>query len=194
MIRDAMLAASGELNRQMYGPSMYPSIPAAALAGSSDPDKIWPPFDEAAASRRTIYAFVKRSLIVPMLEVLDFCDTARSAARRNITSVPTQALTLLNGDFVNRQARHLADRLERDAGPDPAAQIERAYLLASCRHASRVERAAMLGVSGPRIAGTARRDRTSRHARSQRPRLVMRHWCSSAARSSTRTNLFIRLT
>ena len=62
---------------------------------------------------------MKRSLIVPMLEVLDFCDTARSAARRSITSVPTQALTLLNGDFVNRQARHLADRLERDAGPDP---------------------------------------------------------------------------
>ena len=39
-IRDTMLAASGELNRQMYGPSMYPAIPAAALAGSSDPDKI----------------------------------------------------------------------------------------------------------------------------------------------------------
>ena len=76
---------------------------------------------------------MKRSLIVPMLEVLDFCDTARSTARRNVTSVPTQALTLLNGDFVNRQARHLADRLERDAGPDPAAQIDRAYLLSLCR-------------------------------------------------------------
>ena len=60
VIRDAMLFASGELNRQMYGPSMYPEVPAAALAGSSDPGKIWPPFDEATASRRTIYAFVKR--------------------------------------------------------------------------------------------------------------------------------------
>ena len=59
---------------------------------------------------------MKRSLIVPMLDVLDFCDTSRSAARRNVTSVPTQALTLLNGEFVNRQARHLADRLEREAG------------------------------------------------------------------------------
>ena len=44
VIRDAMLFASGELNRQMYGPSMYPEVPAAALAGSSDPGKIWPPF------------------------------------------------------------------------------------------------------------------------------------------------------
>jgi hypothetical protein len=145
VIRDAMLAASGELNRQMYGPSMYPSIPAGALAGNSDPDKIWKPFDEVTASRRTIYAFVKRSLIVPMLEVLDFCDTARSTARRNVTSVPTQALTLLNGDFVNRQARHLADRLERDAGADPAAQIDRAYLRSLCRLPREVERAAMLG-------------------------------------------------
>jgi Protein of unknown function (DUF1553)/Protein of unknown function (DUF1549) len=144
VIRDAMLAASGELNQQMYGPSMYPAIPAAALAGSSDPDKIWPRFDERAASRRTIYAFVKRSLIVPMLEVLDFCDTARSAARRGITSVPTQALTLLNGDFVNLQARRLADRLERDAGHDPVGQIERAYELSLCRSPREAERSALL--------------------------------------------------
>ena len=144
VIRDAMLAASGELDRQMYGPSMYPAIPAAALAGSSDPGKIWPPFDERAASRRTIYAFVKRSLIVPMLEVLDFCDTARSAARRGITSVPTQALTLLNGDFLNLQARHLADRLESDSGADPVAQIERAFLLSLCRTPRDGERLAMV--------------------------------------------------
>jgi hypothetical protein len=152
VIRDAMLAVSGELDRQMYGPSMYPAIPAAALAGSSDPDKIWPQFDARAASRRTIYAFVKRSLIVPMLEVFDFCDTARSTARRGITSVPTQALTLLNGDFVNRQARHFADRLEREAGADPEAQIERAYRLSLCR----------LPRDGERLAALAFLDREER--------------------------------
>jgi len=145
VIRDTMLAASGELNRKLYGPSMFPFIPRAALAGHSDPATIWKPFEEATASRRTIYAFVKRSLIVPMLDVLDFCDTTRSAARRSITSVPTQALTLLNGDFVNRQAQHLADRLERDAGPDPAAEVERAYLLTVCRRPREAEVAAMLG-------------------------------------------------
>ena len=75
-----------------------------------------------------------------MLEVLDFCDTARSTARRNVTSVPTQALTLLNGDFVNRQARQLANRLERDAGPDPAAQIDRAYFAFADRLATRNDR------------------------------------------------------
>jgi hypothetical protein len=143
VIRDAMLAASGELNREMYGPSMYPPIPAAALAGHSDPSKVWIPSDETSAARRTIYAFVKRSLIVPLLEVLDFCDTARSAASRNVTSVPTQALTLLNGDFVSRQAHKLAFRLEREAGADRATQIERVYLLTVARRPRDAERAAM---------------------------------------------------
>ena len=59
-------------------------------AGSSDPDKIWKPFDETEASRRTIYAHVKRALIVPLMEVLDFCDTTRSTARRLNTAVSSQ--------------------------------------------------------------------------------------------------------
>jgi hypothetical protein len=132
-IRDAVLSASGQLNPKMYGPSMYPFVPRAALAGSSDPDKIWPAFDEKEASRRTVYAFIKRSMVVPLLEVLDLCDTARSADRRVVTTVAPQALTLFNGDFVNRQARHLAKRLVQEVGSDTARQIERAYLLALCR-------------------------------------------------------------
>jgi hypothetical protein len=143
-IRDSMLAVSGQLNRTLYGPSMYPFVPTEALAGHSDPDKIWKPFDERDASRRTIYAFIKRSLVVPMLEVLDLCDTARSSDRRLVTTVAPQALTLFNGDFVNRQARHLAERLTREAGPDPARQIERAYLLALCRPPTPHEQSTML--------------------------------------------------
>jgi hypothetical protein len=80
-----------------------------------------------------VYAFLKRSLVVPMLEVLDLCDTARTSAKRAVTTVAPQALTLLNGDFVNRQARHLADRLVREAGANPARQVDRAYRLALCR-------------------------------------------------------------
>jgi hypothetical protein len=47
--------------------------------------------------------------------------------------VAPQALTLFNGEFVNQHARHLADRLDREAGPDEARQIELAYRLALCR-------------------------------------------------------------
>ncbi|MCI0456090.1 MAG: DUF1549 and DUF1553 domain-containing protein [Gemmataceae bacterium] len=144
-IRDSMLAASGKLNRQMYGPSMYPFVPKAALASHSDPDKIWPQFNERDASRRTVYAFIKRSMVVPLLEVLDLCDTARPADRRLVTTVAPQALTLFNGDFVNRQARHLAERLRSEAGEDPGRQIGRAFVLALCRPPSASERAALLG-------------------------------------------------
>jgi hypothetical protein len=135
-IRDSMLAASGELRRTMHGPSVHLAIPREALEANSDPHTIWPAFNEDEAARRTVYAFVKRSLVVPMLEVLDLCDTTRSAERRNITSVPTQALTLLNGDESNRQARHLAERLVRETSSDRGQQIDRAFELTLCRRPS----------------------------------------------------------
>ncbi len=132
-IRDSMLAVSGRLNPRVGGPSLYPEVPKEAFAGSSDPDKIWKPFDETDASRRTVYAFLKRSFMVPMLEVLDVCDTTQSSDKRAVTSVAPQALTLFNGAFVNRQARHFADRLSREVGANLDAQIERAWRLALVR-------------------------------------------------------------
>ncbi len=142
-IRDSMLFVSGRLDRKMYGPPMHPFIPREALLSHADKTSIWPAFDEAAASRRTVYAFVKRSLLVPLLEVLDLCDTTRTSPKRDVTTVPTQALTLYNGDFVNRQARHLAERLKQEAGDDLDAQIQHAWRLAFCRPATSGELAAM---------------------------------------------------
>ncbi len=132
-IRDSMLSASGQLKRSMGGPGVYLEIPPEVLAGNSDPNVVWPKFDEAASSRRTVYAFVKRALVVPFLEVLDVCDTTRSTELRNRTTIAPQALTLFNGDFANRQARHLAERLVREAGDDPKQQMELAYRLTLCR-------------------------------------------------------------
>jgi hypothetical protein len=132
-IRDAMLAVSGRLNRKMFGPSMYPHVPRDVLLSHADLDKIWKASPEDEASRRTIYAHTKRSLLVPFLEVLDFCDTAQSTERRQRTTVATQALVLFNSHFVNLQARHFAQRLLDEAGADDAKVIERAWLLALCR-------------------------------------------------------------
>jgi len=81
--------------------------------------------------------------MVPLMEVLDLCDTARTAAKRQHTAVATQALQLFNGDFVNRQARHFAARLRAEAGDNQDAQIERAYRLALARRPSAAEKAAM---------------------------------------------------
>lgn len=144
-IRDSVLFVSGKLNPDMYGPSVNLPIPREALEGNSDPNTVWKPDDERAASRRTIYATVKRSLVAPLLESLDLCDTSRSTARRNITTVAPQALMLFNGPFVNQQAKYLADRLEKEAGPDAAKQIELAYRLCLSRPPAEKETSALLG-------------------------------------------------
>ena len=115
-----------------------------ALEGSSDPDKVWQAFDEDKASRRAVYYIAKRSLAVPLMEVLDVCDTARPAARRQTTSVAPQALQLFNGDFIQRQARHFAERLRREAGAKPEAQIELTYRLALARKPKPAEQKMML--------------------------------------------------
>ena len=83
-------------------------------------------------------------MIVPMLEVLDFCDTSRSSAHRLVTNIAPQALTLFNGVDVNRQARYFARRLVNEVGKDSNNQVERAYLLALCRPPTSSEQIAML--------------------------------------------------
>lgn len=144
VIRDSMLAVSGRMDRRMYGPQMHPFISADALRNHHEPQSpIWPAFDEQAASRRTIYAFIKRTLLVPVLEVLDLCDTTNSSPKRMVTTVPTQALVLYNGNFVNRQARHLAARLQSEAGEHLASQIKYAWRLAFARVPTTVEETAL---------------------------------------------------
>ena len=143
-IRDSMLAVSGQLNPKMFGPAMKPRIPLAALEANTDKESIWKPSDEMEGSRRTIYAFIKRGLVVPMLEVLDLGDTVHSCPQRQVTTVAPQALSLFNGEFVNQQARHFAARLEREAGREPRKQIELAFRLALCRPPTKVEIATLM--------------------------------------------------
>ncbi|WP_395743323.1 PSD1 and planctomycete cytochrome C domain-containing protein [Prosthecobacter sp.] len=135
-IRDSMLAVSGRLNPKRFGPAMKPAIPKAALEANTDKDKIWKPSDEHEASRRSIYTFIKRGLVVPMLETLDLADTVSSCPQRQVTTVAPQALSLFNGEFVNQQARHFAERLKREAGDDPEKQISLAWRLALGREPS----------------------------------------------------------
>ena len=132
-IRDSMLAVSGRLNKATGGPGVHFHIPEVVIEGHADKQKAWNEDPEMMRDRRTIYGYVKRSLMVPMIESLDFCDTVRSTAVRSSTTIAPQALILFNGEFVNRQARYFAERLRREVGDEPGAQIERAYRLALAR-------------------------------------------------------------
>ena len=142
-IRDSMLWVSGRLNPVMFGPPVFPPVPRGALEGNSDPDKIWTASPEPDASRRSIYVFLKRSLIMPMFEVLDLSDTISSCPRRQMTTVSPQALTLFNSEFTSIQSRAFAERLRNEVGGDPDAQITRAFQLALARAPSGSERAAI---------------------------------------------------
>jgi hypothetical protein len=132
-IRDSVLAVSGQLERVSSGPSVFPPLPRAVLEGQSKPGNGWTTSNARQAARRSIYVFCKRSLAVPELELLDTPDTTSSCEQRPISTTAPQALTFLNGAFVHEQAAHLAERLRREAGPEPAAQVRRAFALTLCR-------------------------------------------------------------
>jgi hypothetical protein len=132
-VRDSALAVSGRLNPEMGGPSMFPPLPQAVLQGQSRPGDGWKTSDEIQASRRSIYIFVKRSLAVPELELLDTPDTTCSCEKRPVSTTAPQALTFLNGAFLRQQAKYFAERLRREAGESHGQQIRRAFDLALCR-------------------------------------------------------------
>jgi hypothetical protein len=132
-VRDSVLAISGRLNPQHGGPSVYPPLPRAVLEGQSRPGDGWGKSGAAQAARRSIYIFAKRSLAPPELELLDTPDNTSSCEQRLTSTTAPQALTLLNGAFMNEQAAHFAERLRREAGADVNAQVARAFELALCR-------------------------------------------------------------
>ena len=138
-IRDSILFVSGRLNPKRFGPAIRPPIPLAAVEANTDKQKVWQPSDEIEASRRGIYVFIKRGLIVPMFETFDLADTVSSCPQRQVTTVAPQALTLFNGQFVNRQAAHFANRVRREAGDDVARQIDLIWRLALCRAPTEAE-------------------------------------------------------
>ena len=143
-IRDSMLAVSGQLNLKVGGSSMYPKLPPGVLASQSRPGTGWGRSDEREAARRSIYIYVKRSLGVPELELLDAPNNNDSCEQRAVSTIAPQALTFLNGEFAQQQAKRFAARLRQDAGPGSAAQVRWAFQLAFCRPPSPSELAASL--------------------------------------------------
>ena len=129
-VRDSMLAISGSLNAKRGGPSIFPELPQAVLDGQSRPGLGWETSESAEADRRSVYIFIKRSVAVPELEMLDAPDNTSSCEHRRVSITGPQALTFLNGDFTHAQAKRLAERLLREAGADRIAQIRLAFQLA----------------------------------------------------------------
>ncbi len=139
VVRDAMLAVSGQLNSARGGPSVYPVLPRAVLEGQSRPGNGWGKSGPAEASRRSVYIFSKRTLAVPELEALDSPDSTSSCEQRLVSTTAPQALTFLNGEFATEQARRFAARVRR-LSADPVRQVELAFRLALGRLPNAAER------------------------------------------------------
>ena len=139
--RDAVLHVTGQLNRKMFGPSVYPEIEPEVLATASRPNEAWGRSPTGEANRRSIYVFAKRSLRFPLFESFDQPSPDSACLVRFDTNVPTQSLLTLNGNFINDAARHFVDRLSREADDLPQ-MIERGIRLAFGRapHPEEVQR------------------------------------------------------
>ncbi|HLJ55511.1 MAG TPA: DUF1549 domain-containing protein [Chthonomonadaceae bacterium] len=135
-LRDSILAVSGQLNLKVGGPGFFPTVTREALEGLSRKGAEWTPSLPEEQNRRTIYMFLKRAMLLPLLTVFDFADTAAPLEQRDVTTVAPQALALMNNPFVSQQSEAFARRVEAEAGTDPARRVKRAWQLAFARSPS----------------------------------------------------------
>jgi mono/diheme cytochrome c family protein len=115
-LRDSMLAASGELDGKVGGPPMR----------LSEPKNL----------RRTVYGFVSRKKLDPLLAVFDFPNPNTMSEQRIVTNVPVQRLFFLNSPFAAARAEALAKRLKGAADRD---KIRHAYRILFAREPSPAE-------------------------------------------------------
>ncbi len=133
-IRDAMLAASGELDERPGGPY----VPTGRTgSGEVVVDPATP-----GAARRSVYLQQRRTQVASLLEVFDAPSIVTTCTRRQPSTVPLQSLSLLNSDFITARAAALDGRLGREC--DHCSQdddrIDRAFLLVAGRFPTPAER------------------------------------------------------
>ena len=125
-LRDAVLAVSGKLNREMFGPGYRDFNYTEAYAPvyeytTADKPELW---------RRSVYRFIVRTTTQQFLTTLDCANPANLTPTRNITTTALQSLALMNNEFMLQQAGYFAERVKEEAGNDVTAQINRAFDLA----------------------------------------------------------------
>ena len=159
-LRDAILAVSGELSPDAGGPGTFPEIhPDVANQPRLIMGTLAPPYEpslkRAQRNRRTIYTYQKRGIGDPMMEIFNNASMNESCERREASTVPLQAFTLLNGKFARDMALALAGHVEKDS--DPIASL---FLRTLHRGPSQPERVKMtallarpLGPPPPKLEG-----------------------------------------
>jgi len=107
-LRDSVLFVSGQLDAKSGGPSV----------AITDDNK-----------RRSLYLTVSRTRLDPAMALFDFPDANGSTDERAVTAGPLQGLYWLNSAFIVKQAKHLDERIAKEAGASREARIQLAYKL-----------------------------------------------------------------
>jgi hypothetical protein len=141
-LRDAVLSVSGQLDLSAGGSTIKPGT--GSEYGYTFED-----------TRRSVYTPVFRNRLPEFFEAFDFADPNLVVGRRNVSTVPTQSLFLLNSPLMMEQSRAAAQRLLREDAEESTndiARLDRAFRLALGRLPSDAERQTTL--AGIRVAGS----------------------------------------
>jgi len=144
VLRDSLLAVSGELNLEMGGPGGFPEINEDLVA---QPRLIMgtvaPAYEasltKAERNRRTIYTFQQRSLVNPLVEVFNGANLNESCEFRRTSTIAPQVFSLFNSRFSADVSLAFAKRLETMTN-NRARQIELAFQLAFQRKPTALEK------------------------------------------------------
>jgi Protein of unknown function (DUF1553)/Protein of unknown function (DUF1549)/Planctomycete cytochrome C len=121
-IRDTFLSAAGLLTRQVGGPSVYPPQPESIMQ-MAYASPAWETSQGANRYRRSIYTFSKRTAPFAAFTTFDGPTGELCIARRDQSTTPLQALTLLNDAMYVEIASALAEQTLRDVGANAAPEI-----------------------------------------------------------------------
>ncbi|BDC52667.1 hypothetical protein F183_A49820 [Bryobacterales bacterium F-183] len=120
-IRDSILAVSGRLDPTLYGKSVPPVITAHQDGRGKPPTG---PLD--GDGRRSIYIEVRRNFLSSMFLAFDYPLPISTIGGRGSSTVPSQALLMMNNEFVEQQAKLWADRVTNQQ-PDAEKRVAQMY-------------------------------------------------------------------
>jgi hypothetical protein len=144
IVRDIALAASGLLNPEVGGPSVYPPAPEFLFQPpASYGPKVWATDTGPDRYRRALYTFRFRSVPYPALEAFDAPPGEASCVRRSRSNTPLQALITLNEPLFLESARALARRVLAEGGETDEARLAHAFRLCVSRGPTEEEAAVL---------------------------------------------------
>jgi Protein of unknown function (DUF1553)/Protein of unknown function (DUF1549)/Planctomycete cytochrome C len=118
VLRDSILAVAGQLNAAMFGPA----VAVEEAADGQVHTRTAPEFQ-----RRSIYILHRRSTPLTILETFDAPRMTTNCLKRRRSTVVSQALLMLNSEFVHGRAAELARRIAHETGTDVTAQLDQVY-------------------------------------------------------------------